>query len=264
MLVGKNLMPSDNTVGRAPQDQSRALHLRAGHVGLCAILVVACISTVSLLFHHADRYPQYPVDAYYYLEMARNLARGNGLSVRFEQGMPVKFFPGYPLLLGTGSLLGGPDFAWKWLQALFVCATGALMVVAIRRSGMSLACALATGALLASNCIYVKWSTLPYSEAGCVFWGVIAYLLYLRARSGNSSSWWIGCGIAAGIAMLTRPTAAFFVGGLGKLAIPSLAPSSPLFGVGLLITAAAFAFAAYGCQISSAGRVWMERDAPKA
>jgi serine/threonine-protein kinase len=58
--------------------------------------------------------------------------------------------------------------------------------------------------------------------------------------------------------------AAFFVGGLGKLAIPSFDPSSPLFGIGLLITAVAFAFAAYGCRTSLAGPVWMGRDAPKA
>jgi hypothetical protein len=59
---------------------------------------------------------------------------------------------------------------------------------------------------------------------------------------------------------LLASLAAFFLGGLGKLAIPSLDPSSPLFGIGLFITVVAFAIGGYACQTSMAGRPLM-RDA---
>jgi Protein kinase domain len=59
---------------------------------------------------------------------------------------------------------------------------------------------------------------------------------------------------------LLASIAAFFFGGLSRLGIFSLDPSSPLFGIGLFITAVAFAIATYGCQTSMAGRSSM-RDA---
>jgi hypothetical protein len=48
--------------------------------------------------------------------------------------------------------------------------------------------------------------------------------------------------------------AAFLFGGLSRLGVFTLDPSSPLFGTGLLVAAAAFALAAYGGHAATAGR----------
>jgi hypothetical protein len=53
---------------------------------------------------------------------------------------------------------------------------------------------------------------------------------------------------------LLASLAAFLFGGLSSLAVYSLDSSSPLFGVGLFLTAVALALAAYGGQVSMAGR----------
>jgi hypothetical protein len=52
--------------------------------------------------------------------------------------------------------------------------------------------------------------------------------------------------------------AAFFVGGLGRLAIPCLDPSSPHFGTGLFLAAVALALAAGAAHASTAGRSWVQ------
>jgi hypothetical protein len=63
---------------------------------------------------------------------------------------------------------------------------------------------------------------------------------------------------------LLASLAAFFFGGLSSLAIYSLDPSSPLFGIGLFFTAVVFALAAYGFQASLAGRPLMQDTLLKA
>jgi hypothetical protein len=56
---------------------------------------------------------------------------------------------------------------------------------------------------------------------------------------------------------LLATLAAFFLGGLSRLAVFSYDPSSPLFGIGVFITAVAFALGAYGALTSLAGRSLM-------
>jgi hypothetical protein len=63
---------------------------------------------------------------------------------------------------------------------------------------------------------------------------------------------------------LLATLAAFLFGGLSSLAVFSFDPSSPLFGIGLFLTAVAFSFAAYGCQTSMAGRPLMQDTLLKA
>jgi hypothetical protein len=58
--------------------------------------------------------------------------------------------------------------------------------------------------------------------------------------------------------------AAFLLGGLSKLAIPTLDPSSPLFGIGLFITAIALGVAVYAGLVSMAGRPLAEDALLKA
>jgi predicted Ser/Thr protein kinase len=53
---------------------------------------------------------------------------------------------------------------------------------------------------------------------------------------------------------LLASLAAFFFGGLSSLAVFSLDPSSPLFGIGLFLTSVTFAIAAYGWHTSLGGR----------
>jgi hypothetical protein len=53
---------------------------------------------------------------------------------------------------------------------------------------------------------------------------------------------------------LLATLAAFLLGGLSSLGVFTFDPSSPLFGIGLFITAVAFALGAYGALTSLAGR----------
>jgi len=63
---------------------------------------------------------------------------------------------------------------------------------------------------------------------------------------------------------LLATVAAFLWGGLGQLAVVTLEASSPLFGIGLFITAVALALAAFGAFTSLAGRPWMADTLLKA
>ncbi|MCX7019717.1 MAG: hypothetical protein WCK47_03380 [bacterium] len=186
------------------------------------ILFLCCAGCLCLLFSQAGQYARFPLDAYYYLEMARNLARGAGPVVRFEQGVPNKFFPGYPLLLGCGAVAAPVDVAWIWLHAALIPMCGCLMTAVLWRGGAGRIVALAAAALMVSNYDFVKWATIPYSELAALFWGLAACLLYLRAGRSNSVEQeqscprsgyarWVLPGLAAGMAVLSRPTAAILV-----------------------------------------------------
>jgi hypothetical protein len=103
----------------------------------------------------------------------------------------------------------------------------------------------------------------------CLLWGAVEGL-------GLAGLWGVRAGlvglllqiaiVALYVVLLVRfgllaTLAAFFFGGLGRLGVFSLDPSSPLFATGLLLTAVAFALAAYGCQVSMTGPPLL-RDAP--
>jgi hypothetical protein len=56
---------------------------------------------------------------------------------------------------------------------------------------------------------------------------------------------------------LLASIAAFFLGGLSQLAVVTLDPSSPLFGIGLFVTAVTLGLATWAAFVSLGGRPWM-------
>jgi hypothetical protein len=102
----------------------------------------------------------------------------------------------------------------------------------------------------------------------CLLWGAVPALQLAGLWGSRAALFGLTLQItvvAVYVVLLVRfgllaTVAAFFFGGLSRLGIFSLDPSSPLFGTGLLITGVAFAVAAYGCQVSMADRPLM-RDA---
>lgn len=191
-------------------DDRRQVRTPLAELILVGLGTTAWLVAVVAVFVLPARYPKFPIDAYYYLEMARNFASGRGLSVRFEQGVPVKFFPGYPFLLGLFSFAAEPHEMWQCVHAGLA---GALLVgglVAARMFGQSRAIAWATLALTFASPVFLKWATLPYSELLTVTLGVwLVVLLVLVIRQGHWL-WALGAGLLAGWAAVTRPTGAFY------------------------------------------------------
>ncbi|MGC8840777.1 MAG: hypothetical protein ACP5QZ_04895 [Candidatus Sumerlaeaceae bacterium] len=185
---------------------------------LVAYAAVALAIALAALFTVPPHYPKYPIDAYYYLEMARNVAQGKGPVVRFEQGVPLKFFPGYPLVLGVFSLAAAPHAAWYALHALLIVALFVLSIAATRALGFSRSVAWSTVTLVLTHPVFLKWATLPYSELLALTLGLALLLLTYRARSTPRSGTYLAAGLCGGYAMITRPTAAFYV----ALAVASL------------------------------------------
>jgi len=214
------------------------------------IFLLCCGGCLYLMFSEAGNYVRFPVDAYYYMEMGRNLIHGKGLTVGFTQGVPNKFFPGYPILLGIVSIGSSVDSAWIWLHAVLIPMCGILMAATLWRGGAGRGVAIASAALLVSNYDFVKWATIPYSEAATVFWMLTACLLYLwagrsednegaRPRPRCAYGKWLLAGLAAGMVLLSRPTTVLLVVMLPVydfLAVPAI--RSRRMSLKALITAA--------------------------
>ncbi len=181
-----------------------------GGVMMVLTAVAGLVAAVAALFVVPSLYPKFPIDAYYYLEMARNVAAGHGPTVRFEQGVPVKFFPGYPLLLGAASLWLPPHVTWPALHAFLLLALFAAILWAGRELGIDRTLAWATVALVFAQPVFLKWVTLPYAELLTVLFGVL--LVPGLARALREPTWarFLAAGLVAGCALLTRPTAAFY------------------------------------------------------
>jgi predicted Ser/Thr protein kinase len=96
----------------------------------------------------------------------------------------------------------------------------------------------------------------------CLLWGAL-FGLQLAGLWGPPAGL-LGLALQATIAALymmllvrfglLASMAAFLLGGLGSLGMTTFDPSSPLFGIGLLVTAVAFAIAGWGFQASIGGR----------
>lgn len=181
-----------------------------------AVLVLAAVSglvaAIAAVFVVPSLYPKFPIDAYYYLEMARNVAMGHGPTVRFEQGVAVKFFPGYPLLLGVLSLWLPPHVTWPALHALLLLALFAAIIWAGRLIGVDRSLAWATAALVFAQPVFLKWVTLPYAELLTVLLGVglVPFVMGVLRQPGVPR--FLAAGLVAGFALLSRPTAAFYGG----------------------------------------------------
>jgi hypothetical protein len=172
--------------------------------------LTALVVALAVLFVVPSQYPKFPIDAYYYLEMARNVALGRGPVVRFEQGVPLKFFPGYPLALGVFSVAAPPHVAWYALHALLLVALFWLTAKACQCAGAGPSVAWTTVALVFAQPVFLKWATLPYAELLTLTLGMAVVVLVARALRRPTAGAFVLAGLCAGYAAVTRPTAAFY------------------------------------------------------
>ena len=184
---------------------------RAHLLAIRAVAVVSLLVALTALATVPSRYPKFPIDAYYYLEMARNVAHGKGPVVRFEQGFPLKFFPGYPLVLGIASLAGEPDEVWQFLHAGLVVGLFLSILWTGRNLGISAPLSWATAALTFSSPVFLKWVTLPYSELLTLTLGVLIAGVSAKAIRTLSATDVTIAGFLGSFAAITRPTAGFYV-----------------------------------------------------
>lgn len=196
---------------------------------LTALLILlfgaGCAAAAWVVGAYHDRYVRLTNDAYYYLEMARSLGREGSLDVPWNQGEPVHFFPGYPILLGVVSLGSDPELAWPFLQVALTWGAGLLLIGLLWRMGAEAAVALGAGILFVTNAIHLKWIALPAAETAAIAWGLLSAHAWLSAvrRTGNACKagrgtrgwlFWGVSGLAAGLSVLTRPDALWWMAAL--------------------------------------------------
>ena len=149
-------------------------------------------------------------DAQFYLEIARNIASGHGMTV-YER--PTAFVgPGYPLFLGALLRLGADAQAVGLVQSALGAATAVIagltalemaaalgLAAAIRRR-----MALVSAGLVAVYPHLIFWTGYILTETLFVFLVSVALYGMLRARRSAHAGWAIGAGLAAGAASITR------------------------------------------------------------
>lgn len=143
-------------------------------------------------------------DASQYLEIARNVAAGDGFSTVFPQlELHATAFrpPLYPLLLALPTWIFGPDAIWPARLLSLVLGVGvvALTVVFVNRIGGLLAAAVA-GVAVAVYPPLVANDTVSLSEP-------LALLLILGVLITLDQRRPVVCGALVGLLMLTRPNA---------------------------------------------------------
>lgn len=186
------------------------------------LLIIALGATAALCagpVMYRNAYHRFPLDAYYYFEMARNLVHNGTMLLKFEQGLPNKFFPGYPLLLGAASIFSYPEIVWPWLNV--TASAGACLALYIAATGWGFPrhVVFAAIALFAGNPVVGKWAAAPAAEICAVVWLLLSVAAAARARLTQSWRWTAVCGLLAGAAAITRPDAFFFVPVLGAIIV---------------------------------------------
>jgi len=137
--------------------------------------------------------------------------------------VPLKFFPGYPVLLGVFSVAAPPHMAWYALHALLLVALFWLTAKASQCAGAGPSVAWATVALVFAQPVFLKWATLPYAELLTLTLGMAVVVLVARALRRPTAGAFVLAGLCAGYAAVTRPTAAFYAAA-AAFAIAALSP----------------------------------------
>jgi hypothetical protein len=148
-------------------------------------------------------------DALEYEEGARNLASGRGYVLMLgADAVPPRYPPGFSALLApvVGAFPGRPGVG-VWV----VLATALIAIAGTWRLGLAAggpAVAAAAALLIALSPLHARWSRAVMSDVpatACIAWLGVAVLGCLRgpARSG----WWLGLGVAAGLASAVRVSA---------------------------------------------------------
>lgn len=149
-------------------------------------------------------------DAQLYLEIARNIANGHGMSVADR---PTAFVgPGYPLFLAALLRLGADPVAVGIVQAALGAATAVLAGLTTLELARSIAVptraqrplALASAGVAAAYPHLIFWTGYVLTET--LFVTLVSAALYAVVRSHRTSSraWTLVAGLAAGAASVTR------------------------------------------------------------
>jgi 4-amino-4-deoxy-L-arabinose transferase-like glycosyltransferase len=149
-------------------------------------------------------------DAREYADAASSLAAGQGFTLH---GVATgRRQPGWPLLLAGWFTMFGSSPA---VGRSATCILGALTVLplawaAFRVGGRTAAFVAAGGSALYPP--LVVYSTQVLSEVPTVFWVAVAVWLLFEGRVRGRWGWYLGSGLAFGMAILTRGLALAFVG----------------------------------------------------
>lgn len=149
-------------------------------------------------------------DAQFYLEIARNIADGNGMSA---SGRPTAFVgPGYPIFLAALLRLGADTETVGVVHAILGGATAILAGLTTLELARSVAVpararwplALSSAALVAVYPHFIFWTGYILTET--LFVALVAAALYaiVRAHRTVSPRWAVTAGLTAGTASLTR------------------------------------------------------------
>jgi 4-amino-4-deoxy-L-arabinose transferase-like glycosyltransferase len=220
----------NSTVAAAARTEARPR--RAGWLGFCA-----CAATIALLAAQAFMAQRLELtfDEAYYTLWSRSLSFGY-----LDHPPMVALF-----IRASTALFGGSEIGARALSLLFVGVMPALIgLIAWRLFGSAEKAALAA----------LMWIAMPLVVIGAVFVSpdaplVIFWTLSLAAlvelwRTGEAR-WLIALGLALGLALQSKFTAVFFVGGVGLalVAAPSLRRwlASPALLAGLAVALAIFA-----------------------
>jgi hypothetical protein len=206
-------MPNPTTPTQPLETPGPAPGACTARVPCLLLLLLAAIVTIFAAarpIRSASGYERFPIDAYYYFEMARNLVHNGTMLIKFEQGLPNKFFPGYPLLLSIGSLASWPQFVWPWLNALAAFGIAAATYAAARAWQYPRFVSFASVAFLLSNPVLQKWLAAPVAEPLALLWLLLSVAAVGRARASTSWHWAAIGGVLMGMAAITRPDAIYY------------------------------------------------------
>ena len=188
-------------------------------------------------------------DAYFYLEVARHVAAGDGST--FNGLTPTNGY--HPLWLAACVPLAAVfDGGAALLRAVAVAQVGLAMATlgallgVVRRVGVEEWGGAAVWMAPVLGLFFFGWGTAgseAHLNAACLSLGLLA-LLDARQRGGDRR--WAVAGAALGLAVLARLDNVFAVGALGLWAVVSLGRTSPAAGVRAAVVAGAAGAAVLG------------------
>lgn len=118
-----------------------------------------------------------------------------------------KFFPGWPVLLAPGVLIGAP-----WLVNPLLAAAIILLTHHLLRQLYDVTTAHAVTLLLAASPWFLFMSSSLMAHTASLFWMLLALVAIHRQRHRRAGAWALLAGVSLGMIFLTRPFDAVLVG----------------------------------------------------
>ncbi len=171
---------------------------------------LALLVALGLLAFYANDLKSWMLDdAFISFRYAENFAEGKGLV--FNEGERVEGYTTFlwVFVLGLANKLGFDTvMASRWLGALFAAACLVLLAFAGRiYRNLDAGVIVMALLLLGSSATFTTWTLSGMEVPMLGLLGLLAALLYLRARSEDSSAHYVAAGLACALAAMTRPDA---------------------------------------------------------